>query len=139
MWIGKCGSPQRRDDHLAGGPKRRELSHGRGRQAANICERAFQKDRQLSDGARVVSAPKLQRTFALLVLEYLLWITGHQARTEERRPIASRTFSRELKAEMRMNPSPAWPKPAPGVVTTFASFRSLSKNSQESPLTFTQR
>ena len=53
------------------------------------------------------------------------------------REIASSTFSRELNAEMRTYPSPARPKPAPGVVTTFASLRSLSKNSQLSPFTST--
>ena len=38
-----------------------------------------------------------------------------------------------------MYPSPALPKPAPGVVTTFASLRRRSKNSQLSPFTPTQR
>ena len=78
MGIREGGRPQRRDDHLAGWSKQRELPHGRGRQTANIGERAFQKDCQLSDGARVVPAPQLQRAFALLVLKDLLWITGHQ-------------------------------------------------------------
>ena len=65
--------------------------------------------------------------------------TGCQARTFARRPTASSTLARELNAEMRIYPCPFRPKPAPGVVTTFASLRSLSKNAQLSSLTFTQR
>lgn len=38
----------------------------------------------------------------------------------------SSTFSRELNAEMRKNPSPLEPKPEPGVITTFASCSILS-------------
>ena len=76
--IRKGGHPERRDDHLAGRTKRRELPHRRRRQAANISERASQKDCQLSDGGRVVSASQHQRAFALLVLKGLLRITGHQ-------------------------------------------------------------
>lgn len=39
-------------------------------------------------------------------------------------------FSRELKAETRKNPSPWAPNPAPGVMTTWISFRILSKTAQ---------
>ena len=52
--------------------------------------------------------------------------------------IASSTFSRLLKALMRMKPWPQRPKPAPGVVTTCARLRSRSKNFHESLPTLTQ-
>ena len=39
---------------------------------------------------------------------------------------------------VRMKPSPARPKPAPGVVTMFASASRWSKNFQLSPFTSTQ-
>ena len=155
MGIGKGGHPERRDDQLSGRTKRRELPHRRRRESADVREGALQKRCQLAGRSRVVPSPQRQCAFALLVLENLLGIAGHrkkdgnpsslqsrrnrQERTEESRPMASRTFSSELNAEMRMKPSPACPKPAPGVVTTFASLSSLSKKAQESPLTFTQR
>jgi len=59
-------------------------------------------------------------------------------KTFRRRFMASSTFSRLLKALMRMKPCPQRPKPAPGVVTTWARLSSLSKNFQESLPTFTQ-
>ncbi len=44
--------------------------------------------------------------------------------------MASSTFSRLLKAEIRKYPSPAAPKPEPGVPTTLQVCNSLSKKSQ---------
>src|SRR5512139_1283501 len=62
-------------------------------------------------------------------------LTGRSASSYRRffriRPTASSTFSRLPKAESRKNPSPAGPKPLPGVPTTWHSVRSLSKKSQE--------
>ncbi len=43
----------------------------------------------------------------------------------------SSTLARELKAEMRKYPSPAEPKPEPGVMTTWASCSILSNMSHE--------
>ena len=43
----------------------------------------------------------------------------------------SSTFARELKAEIRKYPSPAEPKPEPGVMTTWASPNILSNMSHE--------
>ncbi len=45
---------------------------------------------------------------------------------------AASTFSRELNALIRTCPSPHWPKPAPGVQTTWALLSSVSKNAHES-------
>lgn len=53
-----------------------------------------------------------------------------QASRRAMRRQTSSTFSLLLKAEMRKNPSPWEPKPAPGVMTTRASSSILSKNSQ---------
>src|SRR5439155_142255 len=47
-----------------------------------------------------------------------------------RRPIASSTFSRELKALTRKYPSPLMPKPLPGVTTMWAWVSRRSKASQ---------
>ena len=46
------------------------------------------------------------------------------------RSMASRVLSASPTAVRRMKPSPLGPKPAPGVVTTLASWSSRSKNSQ---------
>ncbi len=47
-----------------------------------------------------------------------------------KRRATSSAFARLLKDEMRKKPSPLEPKPLPGVMTTFASFRILSKACQ---------
>ena len=78
MGIGEGRHPERRDDHLAGRTKRRELPHRRRRQPADVWERTLQQARQLADRGRVVPAPQLQRALALLVLEDLLGIASHQ-------------------------------------------------------------
>ena len=46
------------------------------------------------------------------------------------RSATASAFARELKAETRKKPSPWAPNPAPGVITTWISFKSLSKTAQ---------
>src|SRR5690606_2356380 len=60
------------------------------------------------------------------------WPPSYFLSTAVMRARAVSTLARELKALMRTWPSPQAPKPAPGVQTTWASLRSLSKKAQES-------
>lgn len=56
----------------------------------------------------------------------------YQIFREANRSMARFVFSGVLNAVRRKYPSPAAPKPAPGVPATLASFKSLSKKLQES-------
>jgi len=58
-------------------------------------------------------------------------VTRYVENLDWMRPIASSTFSRELKADKRKNPSPEGPKPEPGVPTTLHRSSIASKKSHE--------